>query len=338
LLYIYQNLFSSTLSAILHQEKQYSYLPLLLLSRIIGNVIKHILLMEYFLNWKRIVIIISLALIIVACSSQDDTSGQNAEIVPTSDLANAGLVARVNGVGIAQADYNRALERRSSANVADLNALARQVLNELIEQELINQNASTLNINITDADVQAEINAQRDIAGSDTAWQASLARNDYTEDEWIAAQFDVLVTLGVRNQLLNPYFGDIEQINARHIVVRQREEAELVLNRLNNGEGFASLAAEFSIDVTTRETGGNLGWFARNELFYANLEEIAFSLELGQIAGPIATSLGYHIIQTMDKAIRPVEAERLPTLSENIFNTWLDEQYQNANIEIYVQW
>jgi parvulin-like peptidyl-prolyl isomerase len=291
-----------------------------------------------FLNWKRIAIIISLALIIVACSSQDDTSGQNAEIVPTSNPANAGLVARVNGVGIAQADYNRAVKRRSSANVADLNALARQVLNELIEQELINQNAPTLNINITDADVQAEINAQREIAGSDTAWQASLARNNYTEEEWIAAQFDVLVTLGVRNQLLNPYFGDIEQINARHIVVRQREEAELVLSRLNNGEGFAALAAEFSIDVTTRETGGNLGWFARNELFYANLEEIAFSLELGQIAGPIATSLGYHIIQTMDKAIRPVEAERLPTLSENIFNTWLDEQYQNANIEIYVQW
>lgn len=293
--------------------------------------------MEYFLDWKRIVILISLGLIIVACSSQDDgTSGQNAAVA-TIDSANDGLVARVNGVGISQTDYNRALERRSSANVADPNALQRQVLDELIEQELINQNAPNLGINITDADIQAEIDAQREIAGSDAAWQNSLAQNNYTEEDWTAAQYDVLVTLGVRNHLLSPYFGEIEQVNARHIVVRQREEAELILSRLNNGEGFATLAAEFSMDVTTRETGGNLGWFARNELFYTNLEDIAFNLEIGQIAGPIATSLGYHIIQTMDKATRPVEPERLPTLSENIFNTWLDEQYRNATIEIFIQ-
>lgn len=288
------------------------------------------------MDWKRIAIIISLALIVVACSSQEGTSGENAAATPI-DPANAGLVARVNGVGISLTDYNRALERRSSANVADPNALKRQILDELIEQELINQNAPNLGINITNVDIQAEIDAQREIAGSDTAWQNSLAQNNYTEEDWTAAQYDVLVTLGVRNYLLSPYFGEIEQVNARHIVVRQREEAELVLSRLNNGEGFATLAAEFSIDVTTRETGGNLGWFARNELFYSNLEDIAFSLELGQIAGPITTSLGYHIIQTMDKAIRPVEVERLPTLSESIFNTWLDEQYRNANIEIFIQ-
>lgn len=281
-------------------------------------------------------------LILAACSGQSSETAQ-ATLMPTTipatlDPANMGFVARVNGVGISETEYNRAIERRLLGGQSRDRALEQQVLNELIEQELIRQGAPSLSINISEADVQAEITAQREIAGSDAAWQQSLALNNYSEAEWLAAQEDVLLTLAVRNKLLEPYLGDVEQVNARHIVVRTLDEAEAVLDRLNSGEGFATLAAELSIDVTTKDTGGNLGWFARNELFYPNLEEVAFSLEVGQIAGPVATSIGYHIIQTMDKALRPVEVERLQTVSVNVFNTWLDEQYRNATIEYYLQW
>lgn len=296
----------------------------------------------------RIAAIVAFMLILAACSAEEpsataqvtinETNPNPTSIPVTSDPANEGLVARVNGVGISETEYNRAVERRLIGGISRDRALEQQVFNELVEQELIRQGAPSLNISISEADVEAEIAAQREIAGSDENWQQSLALNNYTEEEWFAAQEDVLLTLRVRNTLLEPYLGDVEQVNARHIVVRTLEEAEAALNRLNSGEGFATLAAEVSIDVTTRETGGNLGWFARNELFYPNLEEVAFNLEVGQIAGPVATSIGYHIIQTMDKAMRPVEVERLQTVSVNVFNTWLDEQYRNATIEYYLQW
>lgn len=290
------------------------------------------------MSFLRFGTILLIALSLVACSSQTDTGASGQQVIH-NDPNNTGLVARVNGVGITQEEYDAALARRSvNSNAADESALGQQVLNELIEQELINQGAPSLGVVITDADVEAEIAAQREIAGSDEAWNQFLAQNSYSEEDFFEAQRDVLITLNVRNTLLEPYLDTVEQVQARHILVHTVAEANEVLDRLEAGEGFATLAAEYSLDVTTAEIGGNLGWFARNELYYSNLEAVAFDLELNSITGPIATSLGYHVIQTLDRAVREIEPERLPVLSENIFNSWLNEQYRNAAIEVYLQW
>lgn len=291
--------------------------------------------------WSRYITTIFLAIIITACSAPSNPTNDVISASPqsiNSDPSNAGFVARVNGVGITQAQYDTAFARRSiDSNAASESALAQQVLNELIEQELINQGAPSLGITITDADIEAEIATQREIAGSEDAWLASLEQNNYSVEEWFTAQGDVLVTLGVRNILIEPYLGNIEQVNARHILVRTEDRANEVLDRLEAGEGFATLASEFSLDVTTAEVGGNLGWFARNELYYPSLETRAFDLEIGSISY-VSTALGYHVIQVMAREVREVELTRLPILSENVFNTWLDTQYRNASIERYIQW
>ena len=291
--------------------------------------------------WSRSIVTIFLIFIVSACSSPNTTNNDVISATPLSannDPSNAGFVARVNGVGITQQVYDSAFARRSiDSNAASDTARAQQVLNELIEQELINQGEPSLGITVTDADVEAEIATQREIAGSEDAWLASLQQNNYSVDEWFDAQRDVLVTLGVRNTLIEPYLGDIEQVNARHILVRTEDQANEVLDRLEAGEGFATLASEYSLDVTTAEVGGNLGWFARNELYYPSLENRAFDLDIGSISY-VSTPLGYHVIQTMAREVRAVEMSRLPVLSENIFNTWLDTQYRNASIERYIQW
>lgn len=301
--------------------------------------------MQYFpegalsLSKLRFAAICFVALMIAACSAPSDSSNTSGTpVTSNNDPANQGLVARVNAVEITQAAFDTAYARRTiNSNAASDAALAQQVLNELIEQELINQNAGSVGITITDADIEAEITAQQEIAGSEAAWIDSLAANNYTREDWFNAQRDVLITLGVRNTLLEPYLGAIEQVNARHILVRTEQEANEVLDRLEAGEGFATLAAEYSLDVTTADVGGNLGWFARNELYYPSLENRAFDLEIGSISY-VSTALGYHVIQTMAREVREIEFERLPILSENIFNSWLDTQYRNASIEIYIQW
>ncbi|MEL7434237.1 MAG: peptidylprolyl isomerase [Chloroflexota bacterium] len=291
----------------------------------------------------RLIAYIAVAMVIGACSSTTatETAPQTNNTSNTENSSNAdttGLAASVNGVGITIENYNTELTRRSSVGVADTNALSEQVLTELIEQELINQGAPALGITITDADVDTEIAEQRDIAGSDQAWRDSLAMNGYTEDQWYGAQRNVLITLGVRNVLLEPYLGEVEQVNARHILVRTEDEANEVLDRLESGtDGFATLAAEYSLDVTTADVGGNLGWFARNELFYRSLEDSAFTLEIGSVSY-VSTPLGYHVLEPLAREIRVIEPSRLTTLSENVFNRWLDEQYQSATVEVYIQW
>lgn len=298
------------------------------------------------MTFLRFTVLVMLMSVLVACSSQDapadnGASGDNtSETVTTNNTnpENAGLVARVNGTGITLETYNDAFERRSVyANAASESALRQQVLDELVEQELIRQGAPGLGISVTDEDIEAEIAAQREIAGSEDAWLASLEQNDYTQEEWFEAQRDVLITQGVSNILIEPYLGEIEQVNARHILVRTEATANEVMDRLEAGEGFATLAAEYSLDTTTANNGGNLGWFARNELYQQALEDRAFELEIGAISY-VTTSLGYHVVQTMAREVREVEFERLAVLSENVFNNWLNTQYRNATIEVYVQW
>ena len=287
----------------------------------------------------RFIAIACLALVLVACSTQSTTDNTSATPdVVNNDPANAGLVARVNDVPISQETFDSVYVRRSiDSNAATDAALAQQVLNELVEQELINQGAPSLGVNITDADVDAEIQIQREIAGDEETWLNSLEQNNYTQDAWFAAQRDALTTLGVRNVLIEPYLGEIEQVNARHILVRTEDTANEVLDRLEAGESFESLSAEYSLDITTASAGGNLGWFARNELYQQALENRAFELAPNTISY-VATALGYHVVETMAREVRNVEFERLPVLSENIFNNWLDLQYRNASIEIYIQW
>jgi parvulin-like peptidyl-prolyl isomerase len=108
------------------------------------------------------------------------------------------------------------------------------------------------------------------------------------------------------------------------------------MNRLRAGEDFATLASSVSIDLTTRERGGDLGWFTVDELLDKRLADVAFSLQPNAIAGPIATRIGYHVIQTLEFSERPVEPERLALLKRNIYLNWLDEQFQKATIERYI--
>lgn len=287
------------------------------------------------------------AVALVACSSEATPAANPSQNEPTSavaapdtraDDAPQGLVAEVNGVGITRERYERALTRSMAlSNVASQEALEQEVLNTLIEQELIIQAAPDLGVVVTDEQVQAEMAALRDLAQSEEEWQQYLELNGYSEEEMFEAQRESLITQGVRDALMAEYEGDVLQVNARHIVVRTRAEAEEVLDRLDAGEGFATLAAEYSIDTSTQNSGGNLGWFAPNELFYRSLEEVAFDLEPGQMAGPIVTSLGYHILQVLDRAEMEIDPpERLRIISQTVFENWLQEQLRNATVERYL--
>lgn len=276
----------------------------------------------------------------VTQNNTNNDTAQNSVTQATVDTANAGLAARVNGVAISVEEFQAEVARSPLISIAaNQTALEQDVLRQLIEQQLIEQNAPALGVTITEADIDAEIENLRSIAISEAQWEQFLQQNQFESEAALReAQSDVLLNRRVQDALIGQYFGNVEQVNARHIVVETLEAANEVLVRLQSGEGFTELAAIYSIDSTTRETGGNLGWFARNELFYSNLEDVAFSMNVGDIGGPIQTGIGYHIIQVLDKQQRSVEAERLPMLAENVVTNWLAEQYNNATIEIYLNW
>jgi parvulin-like peptidyl-prolyl isomerase len=70
-----------------------------------------------------------------------------------------------------------------------------------------------------------------------------------------------------------------------------------VLKQLRRGADFATMAKRFSDDVSTKEQGGELGWFRRGGGLAREFEVVAFSLRPGQISDVVRSPFGFHIIQ-----------------------------------------
>ena len=91
---------------------------------------------------------------------------------------------------------------------------------------------------------------------------------------------------------------------------RVTELADSVMARLRAGEDFAEMAREISVDTLSAGQGGDLGVVERGDLD-PEVERVLFGLAVGQIAGPVGTSRGLHILKVteIDRAGPPVFEE-----------------------------
>ena len=248
------------------------------------------------------------------------------------------VVATVNGTDISLEEFQRTLARyeQQQPTVADAAALQSSVLETMIEQVLIDQAAAEQQITISDEELDTEIQSNIALAGSDEAWQAWLAENQYTPEEFRETLRDSMITSRVLESITQDLHQPVPHVHARHILVATEAEATAVLNRLNSGEDFAALAAEVSLDDTTARQGGDLGWFTEDQLLEPSLARVAFSLQPNMIAGPIQTMLGYHILQTLEREDRPIAAEQLPEVMQARFENWVNSLVAAATIERFL--
>ncbi|GAB4329188.1 MAG: peptidylprolyl isomerase [Phototrophicales bacterium] len=254
------------------------------------------------------------------------------------------IVARVNGQPITLTAFERALARNAAvvSDVASYDALAAFELDKLIEQEVILQAAAEMGIVVSDEAVDAEYQFMRTSISDETEWQNWLQTNHFADDaEFRQLTYYNLVNQRVQEAVLQQMgMPQIPQVRMRHILVDTLEQANAVLARLNAGEDFAVVAAEMSVDETTRSSGGNLGnadgWVVADDLVTPELFDSALQLAPGTYSQPIQTMLGYHIIQTLEVGQRPATSQEAVTLQMQYFNDWLAEQVQSADIERFI--
>ena len=85
------------------------------------------------------------------------------------------------------------------------------------------------------------------------------------------------------------------KVHCAHILVKTEKEVNTVLERLKKGENFSAIAKDVSL-CPSKKRGGDLGTFGRGQMV-KEFEQVAFTLEKGQISGIVKTQFGYHIIR-----------------------------------------
>lgn len=94
---------------------------------------------------------------------------------------------------------------------------------------------------------------------------------------------------------------DKSKVKAAHILVKEEEKANEIYEQVKaDPEKFAQIAEEESLDTGSAKNGGDLGWFGRG-MMVPEFEQVAFSLEPGEISEPVKSMFGWHIIQLEEK-------------------------------------
>lgn len=143
-------------------------------------------------------------------------------------------------------------------------------------------------------------------------YRSFLSINGIAE-ETIDAFFERLALEALLAEDLFGADGMLLYVDVRHILVDTEEDAESVLSALRDGESFADLARAISTDPGSGARGGELGeTFVGNYVpeFRAAIE----AAEIGELAGPIQSEFGYHVLQVRSKEER--SGAELPDLVE----------------------
>jgi parvulin-like peptidyl-prolyl isomerase len=285
---------------------------------------------------------LSLLVIVLAsgCTSPKPTGVLTSQ--PTADLVTSqpAVIANVNGTEISTESFNRELARwnagRAALGMGEAAADDKQhILDEMINDELTRELAAKQGLSIPDADVDAQINQSVQQYGQDyfNSW---LSGNFYTMDEFRSFVRMELLTDKLKQPVVDAVPATASQVHARHILVNSQPDADQVLAKLQAGEDFAALAAQYSVDVTTKNNGGDLGWFPRGGLLVPQVEDAAFGLQPGQVSGVIQSDWGYHIVQTIEVGDREIDPQTRQRLIQQAITAWRQSLRTGANIQQFI--
>jgi peptidyl-prolyl cis-trans isomerase C len=132
-------------------------------------------------------------------------------------------------------------------------------------------------------------------------------------------------------------FKDIE-FNGKHILVKSKNEANQIYKRIQAGEEFQELAKNLSLDKSSKDNGGELGWFSKKEMVDGIIVQ-AEQIELNKLSDPFQTQFGWHLLVIAEK--RKLKAPELKDIRKKIIEKaqkiklkkHIDELKREANIE-----
>jgi peptidyl-prolyl cis-trans isomerase C len=224
-------------------------------------------------------------------------------VAPAQAPASDPVIAKVNGVEIRQSDLNIAEEdigRDMPAN--DEEGKRDYLVNYLTDLLLIAKAAEAKKIPDT-AEFKRRLAFVRNKALMETVL-GEESKAAVTEPALRKIYEDATKTMSGQ-----------QEVRARHILFRvndpndktaskaAEDKVKNTIERIKKGEDFGTLAAALTEDPSGKQDGGDLGYFTRDQMV-PEFSEVAFTLEKGQVSGPVKTQFGWHVLKVEDKRMR----------------------------------
>ena len=290
-----------------------------------------------------------------------------AALPPSSDDGEKKLVADVNGRPVTAEMFRRKyslftqrFQLSATEPAEQVGELKMSFLNKLIETELLLQEAELRGIQVTDEELDHEINQLKEDYPKDTLEEA-LVRIGIKLEEWREERREKLLidklikrevdsVIHVSEQDISQYYkehlDEFKQpvmVRARQIVVATEEEAGNLRTRLLKGEDFAELARQYSLSPDAGN-GGDLGYFAQGQM-PEEFDEAVFRFRVGSITSVVQSPYGFHIFKVEDRlSPRTLSLEEVhddvagrifQARQETFFNEWLNSLREQARITVY---
>lgn len=254
--------------------------------------------------------------------------------------------------------------------------MRRDILDGLVADRLLQQEVESLHVEATPEDVDRAVReVQRQNGLDDPGLKQALAQQGLSMNEYrdtlrkqllkakiinlkvrsrlSVSEEDLQSSVARRARLRTPEF----RVRARHALFtlgagasaaeesEQKSRADAFFARARRGEDFEALVRELS-DPPARDSGGDLGFFKRGQ-FVAEFEKAAFGTLPGQVAAPVRTPLGWHVIQvverksaderTPDQVERDLREQLLAEEMERAFKRYVSELRSSAHVEVRLE-
>lgn len=208
--------------------------------------------------------------------------------LPPGVAAEDKVIAKVNGRAITEADLR--LAEGEIGN--DLGTLPTEQRRRVLVEYLIE------NMLFAEAAEKAQLGTGQSFDERQRYWQRRALRDAYFDHNVKGAVTEAEAKKFYDAQVAST--SSQEEVRARHILVDTEEKAKEIYENIAHGADFTAMARQFSKDPGSKEDGGDLGYFTRGRMV-PQFEETAFKTPKGEVALPIKSQFGWHLIKVEDK-------------------------------------
>ena len=243
---------------------------------------------------------------------------------------------------------------------AQVKETEKRILDQLIDEKLVKQEADSLEIVIEKKDIDMAIRETREKNKlSEDQFKQILADEGMSLEKYRGQLHDQMKKMRLLDQEIKSKVQvskkEIEEYHKEHkgefdappeVRLQQvllmipseagtqeigqiRGKAEDILQKIRNGENFNAMVKLHSQD-SSAAAGGDMGVFKKGELMPV-LDEAAFALKRGEVSSVIQTPMGFHILRVLDKreSQKMTEEERWRETEGIIFNQKVEDKFKD---------